>query len=56
MALSRQNLPVLDPEKYKVAEGVRKGAYVLQDGGPSPDVLLVAAGPRSGRFCRLPRI
>src|SRR5271156_1170521 len=44
MALSRQNLPILDPEKYKVAEGVRKGAYILQDGGPSPDVLLVAAG------------
>jgi transketolase len=44
MALSRQNLPVLDPENYKVAEGVRKGAYVLQDGGASPDVLLVAAG------------
>jgi transketolase len=44
MALSRQNLPVLDPEKYKVVEGVSKGAYILQDGGDSPDVLLVAAG------------
>jgi transketolase len=44
MALSRQNLPILDPDKYKVAEGVAKGAYVLQDGGSSPDVLLVAAG------------
>jgi transketolase len=44
MALSRQNLPILDPGKYKVAEGVSKGAYILQDGGASPDVLLVAAG------------
>ena len=44
MALSRQNLPVLDPAKYPVAEGTRKGAYVLQDGGASPDLLLVAAG------------
>jgi transketolase len=44
MALSRQNLPILDPEKYKVADGVRKGAYVLQDGGASPDLLMVAAG------------
>jgi transketolase len=44
MALSRQNLPVLDPAKYPVAEGARKGAYVLQDGGASPDLLLVAAG------------
>src|ERR1700677_4961760 len=44
MALSRQNLPVLDPAKYKVAEGVRKGAYILQDGGAAPDLLIVAAG------------
>jgi transketolase len=44
MALSRQNLPILDPDKYKVAEGVTKGAYILQDGGSTPDVLLVAAG------------
>jgi transketolase len=44
MALSRQNLPILDPDKYKVVEGVAKGAYVLQDGGSSPDILLVAAG------------
>jgi transketolase len=44
MALSRQNLPVLDPAKYPVAEGVRKGAYILQDGGTSPDLLMVAAG------------
>jgi transketolase len=44
MALSRQNLPILDPDKYKVAEGVAKGAYILQDGGSTPDVLLVAAG------------
>jgi transketolase len=44
MALSRQDLPVLDAEKYKVADGVRKGAYILQDGGASPDLLIVAAG------------
>jgi transketolase len=34
----------LDPAKYPVAEGVRKGAYILQDGGTSPDLLMVAAG------------
>jgi transketolase len=44
MALSRQDLPVLDAEKYKVAEGVRKGAYILVDGGASPDLLIVATG------------
>lgn len=44
MALSRQNLPVLDPEKHKVFEGVAKGAYIVEDGTDSPDVLLVGTG------------
>ncbi|HEY4050577.1 MAG TPA: transketolase, partial [Acidobacteriaceae bacterium] len=43
-ALSRQNLPVLDPQKYKVAEGVPKGAYILEEGSASPDLLIVATG------------
>ena len=42
MALSRQDLPVLDAEKYKVAEGTKKGAYVLD--GSGKDVILVATG------------
>ncbi|WP_263380432.1 transketolase [Granulicella paludicola] len=42
MALSRQDLPVLDAVKYKINEGVRKGAYVLEAYGK--DVILVAAG------------
>jgi len=42
MALSRQDLPVLDAEKYKVQAGVRKGAYVLEAFGT--DVILVATG------------
>ena len=42
MALSRQDLPVLDAEKYKVHEGTRKGAYVLESFGK--DVILVATG------------
>jgi transketolase len=42
MALSRQDLPVLDAAKYKVLEGVRKGAYVLEAFGK--DVVLVATG------------
>jgi transketolase len=44
MALSRQNLPVLDPDKHNVFEGVARGAYIVQEGTASPDVLLVAAG------------
>jgi transketolase len=42
MALSRQDLPVLDLNKYKVFEGCRKGAYVLEEIGK--DVILVATG------------
>ncbi|MDE3103795.1 MAG: transketolase [Acidobacteriota bacterium] len=42
MALSRQDLPVLDNEKYKVLAGVRHGAYVLESYGK--DVILLAAG------------
>jgi len=42
MALSRQDLPVLDAVKYKVQEGVRKGAYVLEAFGT--DLILVATG------------
>lgn len=42
MALSRQDLPVLDLAKYKVFEGARKGAYVLQDEGK--DIILIATG------------
>jgi transketolase len=42
MALSRQDLPVLDAEKYKVAAGVAKGAYILENFGT--DLVLVATG------------
>jgi transketolase len=42
MALSRQDLPVLDATKYKVFEGARKGAYVLEQFGK--DIVLVATG------------
>jgi transketolase len=42
MALSRQDLPVLDAEKYKVHEGVRKGAYALDPAGK--DIILIATG------------
>ena len=42
MALSRQDLPVLDNEKHKVQEGVRKGAYALDNSGK--DIILIATG------------
>jgi transketolase len=42
MALSRQDLPVLNLDKYRVFEGVRQGAYVLDSSGR--DIILVATG------------
>lgn len=45
LALTRQNVPVLEGTKEKAAEGVRRGAYVLVDGAKeTPDVILMATG------------
>ncbi len=43
MALSRQDLPVLDDKKYNTLEGPRKGAYVLV-AQENPDAIIVATG------------
>lgn len=43
-ALSRQDLPVLDPAKHDIYAGVKRGAYVVEKGGDSPDLLFVATG------------
>lgn len=45
LALTRQNIPVLEGTKEKAAEGVRRGAYVLVEGSKEiPDVILMATG------------
>ncbi len=44
MALSRQDLPILDPEKRDIYDGVRHGAYIVEQGGESPDLLMVGTG------------
>lgn len=44
LILSRQNLPVIDREKYAAAEGALKGAYVLADTEGTPDAVLIATG------------
>jgi len=44
LALSRQPLPTLDRTKYAPASGVARGAYVLADGGGTPDVIIIASG------------
>ena len=42
-ALSRQDLPVIDPAAHDVYAGVSKGAYVLQDAA-NPQVVLIGTG------------
>lgn len=43
-ALSRQDLPLLDPDRQRVFEGVRRGGYVVVDGGNSPDIAIIGTG------------
>lgn len=45
LALTRQNVPVLEGTKEKATEGVVRGAYVLVEGSKqTPDVILMATG------------
>lgn len=44
LVLSRQDLPILDQQKYGKAENVEKGAYVLLDSENSPELILIATG------------
>jgi transketolase len=45
LALTRQNLPVLDRGTYAPADGVQRGGYVLwQSGEGQPQVILIATG------------
>ncbi len=45
IALSRQNLSVVDLAKYAAASGVERGAYVLSEAlGGRPQVILLASG------------
>ncbi|MFI9012019.1 transketolase [Actinosynnema sp. NPDC053489] len=43
VALTRQNLPVLDGTKEKATEGVARGGYVLE-GEEEPELILIATG------------
>ena len=42
-ALSRQDMPVIDPAEHDAYAGVSKGAYVLQDAS-NPQVVLIGTG------------
>ncbi len=44
MALTRQNVPVLNRNTYSSASGLKKGAYVLADLGGEPEIILMASG------------
>ena len=46
LALSRQDLPVLDAAKLNVMASVAKGAYIVEKGGDAPKLLIV--GDRRG--------
>ena len=45
LALTRQNLPTLDRDKYAPTHGLSRGAYILSDTeGGKPEVILIASG------------
>ena len=48
LALTRQNVPILDRSKFKSASGAARGAYVLKDYGTSPEIILMASGSEVG--------
>jgi transketolase len=44
LALTRQNLPVLDLATYPVADGVKHGGYILWQNAATPEVIFIATG------------
>ena len=42
--LTRQNVPVIDRERYAAAEGALAGGYVLADSEGTPDIILISTG------------
>jgi transketolase len=44
LALSRQNLTVLDRQKLSPANGVEKGGYTLWEASSNPDVIIIGTG------------
>ena len=44
LALTRQNVPVLDRANLAPAEGLTKGAYILNPQVQNPDIILIATG------------
>ena len=49
LILTRQNVPTFDRKQYADADGLRRGAYVLNDAkNGKPDLILIASGSEVG--------
>jgi transketolase len=48
LLLSRQNVVTLDRAEVASAEGLHRGAYVLWDSAPEPEVILISTGTEVG--------
>jgi transketolase len=44
LLLTRQKLPTIDRTKYPSADNLTKGAYVLVENSPSPELILIGTG------------
>jgi transketolase len=44
LALTRQEIPIIDQKKYTGAQNLEKGAYILSDSDGEPDIILIASG------------
>lgn len=44
LILTRQNIPVIDQQKYTPATALEKGAYILCDSENEPDIILIGTG------------
>jgi len=44
LVFTRQALPIIDQEKYSLATGLTKGAYILSDSEKEPEIILMATG------------
>ncbi|HRX83598.1 MAG TPA: transketolase [Phycisphaerae bacterium] len=44
LALTRQNLPTIDRQRFAPAEGVLRGGYVVADSDGEPEVILIGTG------------
>jgi transketolase len=44
LVLTRQNIPIIDPDSYKRTGDLTKGAYILSEPDRSPELILIATG------------